>query len=140
MKVKNLECINCFKQNYELEYYLVWVKDQRYRIAMTRLRLSSHNLAIETGRHAKPKVPPHMRLCRRCNTQCIDDEIHFLLVCSMFMRERQQMLRDITCFETNFHDLSLQDKFIKLLNCNETSIILQIGKYIYSCFQLIKQQ
>ena len=52
-----LRCYKLFKVEYGMEPYLIHIKDSKYSTALTRLRLSSHNLAIETGRHAKPKEP-----------------------------------------------------------------------------------
>ena len=50
---------------------------EHHRIAMTRLRLGSHYLRIETGRWAR--IPPERRSCS-CQTG-IQDEYHVLLQC-----------------------------------------------------------
>ena len=77
-----------FKDTCHTEPYLWVVKDARFRIPMYtyyRFRLSSHNLAIEVGdTHARPKIPRNERLCIKCNLRCVEDEIHFLLVCSKY--------------------------------------------------------
>ena len=39
-----------------LEKYLILVKNTKRRIALSRLRLSNHNLMIEKGRHLRPQV------------------------------------------------------------------------------------
>ena len=49
------------------------------RIALTRLRLSAHNLAIETGMY-HPRIERHRH--RQCNQQLVEDECHFTLVCA----------------------------------------------------------
>ena len=46
---------------------------------IARFRMSSHTLAIETGRHAKPKIAKEERKCRYCNLDDVEDEEHFLL-------------------------------------------------------------
>ena len=43
--------------NYKSEDYLHQVTNTRYRIALTKLRLSNHKLAIETGRYSRPFNP-----------------------------------------------------------------------------------
>ena len=50
-------------------------------VAMARFRTSCHSLAIETGRHRKPPIPPEQRLCVYCNSGKVDDEVHFLIEC-----------------------------------------------------------
>ena len=49
------------------------------RRAITKLRISSHRLKIETGRYLKLEV--NKRLCNKCDLNKIEDEIHFLLEC-----------------------------------------------------------
>ena len=45
---------------------------------MTRLRVSTHNLEIETRRWHKPnKIPRNDRKYKRCNT--LEDEFHFII-------------------------------------------------------------
>ena len=55
----------------------MYINVSKYRIA-SRLRLSSHHLAIKTGRHAKPKIPIEQRFCTS-RLDKIDDEYTFLL-------------------------------------------------------------
>ena len=43
---------------------------------------SNHDLLIEKGRHSKPKIPREERICNLCNSNEIEDEIHFLFHCS----------------------------------------------------------
>ena len=50
----------------------------KHRQALTRLRLCSHSLTIETGRHKK--IPPGERTCPLCKTG-VEDEVHFLIKC-----------------------------------------------------------
>ena len=56
--------------------YLNNVNIRKYRFALTRLRVSSHRLDIETGRWHKPnKIPRNDRKCQLCNS--LEDEFHF---------------------------------------------------------------
>ncbi|ELU10817.1 hypothetical protein CAPTEDRAFT_200258 [Capitella teleta] len=52
------------------------------RRALTKFRLSSHNLAIERGRWSR--TPRHERLCTDCDLNAIQDEEHVLSVCPRF--------------------------------------------------------
>ena len=50
--------------------------------SMARLRLSSHALRVELGRHARPRVAFQDRKCTRCTAgDSVDDEYHLLLEC-----------------------------------------------------------
>ena len=53
------------KSNYLLETYLSQVKDLNKRVAVTKLRLSAHNLPGEIGRYSN--TPKKNRLCTLCN-------------------------------------------------------------------------
>ena len=44
--------------NYKCEDYLHQVTNTRHRIALTKLRLSNHKLAIETGLYSRPFKKP----------------------------------------------------------------------------------
>jgi len=76
-----------FKEENKLEKYLYCIQTKRFRIALTKLRLSSHDLAIERGRHVH--VPRNERYCRNCTKQTIENEYHFLLVCPKFASLRR---------------------------------------------------
>ena len=59
----------------------------KQRHALTRLRLSSHPLHIETGRHNN--TAREERLCPLCKNG-IEDEMHFLLQCTKYADLRNQ--------------------------------------------------
>ena len=62
--------------------------DDQDRITITRWRLSSHKLRIETARRMRPKPPREERLCIICNV--MEDEDHALFKCTahIFIRHR----------------------------------------------------
>ena len=63
--------------NCKCEDYLHQVTNTRHRIALTKLRLSNHKLAIETGRYSRPSKKPAERTCPICKIE-MEDEYHFL--------------------------------------------------------------
>ena len=80
---KKLRTYAKFKDNFEFEKYLCVLKDVSVRKSFTRLRISAHNLPIETGRHKRPtKTPPDQRFCSSCSE--IGNECHYILTCSKF--------------------------------------------------------
>ena len=86
-----LRTYKLFKNVYRMEPYLRFVKNYHHRIAMSRLRCSSHMLEIERGRHSNPVVPSHERLCPVCGV--LENEIHFLLFCKCNESLRQKIFQ-----------------------------------------------
>jgi len=68
--------------NFTLQYYLVKCLPTRYRKYITNICLSSHNLAIETGRYNS--VRDRNRLCFICPLE-IEEEFHFVLKCPLYI-------------------------------------------------------
>ena len=98
------------KFEHSLEEYLFYIPDTRRMKALSRLRMSSH---IERGRHVKPqKLPLEQRICQRCTSNSIDDEIHFLITCSYFATQRTSLLAESKLLNSEFDSLSNDDKFI----------------------------
>ena len=66
--------------NFELQAYLKFVNINKYKVALTKLRLSSHRLCFETGRWTN--IPRENRLCTACNK--LEDEFHLLFECQLY--------------------------------------------------------
>ena len=67
------------KYTFMPEPYLFF-KIPKFRHAISRLRLCSHHLEIETGRYAGPLTPANQRFCAACLGK-VGDEYHFLTEC-----------------------------------------------------------
>ena len=78
--------------DFRFQPYLDTLTINKYRNSFSRLRTSSHRLAIETGRWAKPISKP---ICERVCFSCklIEDEFHFILECNIYTEVRQQYIR-----------------------------------------------
>ena len=55
---------------------------------MTKLRLSNHRLAIETGRYLRPYKKPNERICPLCKKEA-EDEKYFLVSCPGYQEKRK---------------------------------------------------
>ena len=73
-------------ENYECEDYLRQVTNIRHWITLTKLRLSNHKLAIETGRYVRPYKKPEEGICPTCKKD-VEDEIHFLTLCPAYQEK-----------------------------------------------------
>ena len=90
-KLRTFGMIKC---SIGLEKYLKKVKKNlKHRISLSRLRLSSHRLMIETGRHKK--IAASERFCSFCQTQ-IEDEIHFVIKCQIYDALRKPLVEACT--------------------------------------------
>ena len=77
------------KESITLEKYLLFLPF-KYRKALTKFRMSNHNLPIETGRHRG--IPREKRICPICNLNSVGDEFHYITQCPYFQTKRKQYL------------------------------------------------
>ena len=102
----------CFKS----EPYLDQVQNRNQRAFLTRMRVSSHQLHIETGRYTRPvPTPIKDRVCQYCPDKVVDDEAHFILSCNTFKMKRQCFLNKLASIAPNFLGLSDKQKLAVIL-------------------------
>ena len=78
--------------NFEHQLYLEALNVKIFRVAMTKLRVSSHRLEIEVGRCARSnRTHIDERKCRYCNK--LEDEFHFLLECTLYVELRKKYIK-----------------------------------------------
>lgn len=112
-----------FKHNFESEKYLTVLSENKYRVALSRFRTSSHNLSIETGRY--DSTPREQRICKSCNMNKIEDEYHFLLVCPNYRQLRMKYLKPYFCHWPSLY------KFEILMSSTSKKSICNLAKLIY---------
>ena len=116
-----------FKEEFIFEEYLN-INEAKYRIALSQLRLSSHQLEIEKGRHHNPKsIPIEKRLCKFCNQNAIEDEFHFLLECSQYADLRKTLFNSLK--DTILFPKSSKHIFKTIMNSN-TSNARKVGNFL----------
>ena len=106
-------------------------KDMHFRKALTKLRLSNHNLRIEKGRHEK--IDKKERFCTFCANK-IEDEKHFLMSCTTYKNQRGDLMDVANRIVNRFSSLDIQEKFITILT--NPDLALYTARYIYQCFEL----
>ena len=113
-----------------MEPYLKQIKKAKLRRSLTALRISAHRLEIETGRYAgknKDFVKREERLCSLCAVNGIEvmgDEIHAVLVCPKFDKDRQKTISMLSQRYPNFMGLSDHNKLMFMMTCEDESIQL----------------
>ena len=95
------------------ENYLSEIKSIKERTALTKFRLSNHQLMIEKGRHRD--LDRAERFCPFC-PKSIEDEIHFLLNCKTYQHLRCEFLEIIKKYVPHFLLQSDVQNFCSLIN------------------------
>ena len=102
MEINNssrLRLYSKYKENNEQEMYLNLIQNKTYMQTLSRFRLSSHQLEIDTGRHIGSDRD--QRLCRKCKIRMIEDEYHFLLTCPLYNDLRTKYFSRYFCHWPN---------------------------------------
>ena len=84
-----------------METYLETIHVNEFRVSLCKLRLSSHDLAIEKGRHNN--INRENRLCRYCNMNVIENELHFLFVYPKYRHLSIKYFKPIFCESRFLH-------------------------------------
>ena len=90
--LRKMRTYRLLKKSWALEDYLLTITDIKDRIALTKLRLSNHNLSIEKGRHQDLHL--YDRTCPFC-PEHIENELHFLIKCPTYESLRRRLLDDV---------------------------------------------
>ena len=113
-----LQSYRRYKDSIKFENYLDSILKDKFRIALTRFRLSSHHFAIETGRFQN--IPRDERFCTNCKT-IIENEYHFLLACPLYRDLRQKYLKPYFCRWPTLH------KFDQLMSTTSSKYTLNLA-------------
>jgi hypothetical protein len=77
--------------------YLLVAKGYRPgTVLRTKLRGGTNALRVSQGRHQKPKLERHERICLVCNSGHVEDEAHFVMTCTALEKPRARMWDSIT--------------------------------------------
>ena len=101
---------------------------KKYRKALSKIRLSSHDLNIKTGRHRH--IERSERKCLVCDTNDIEDEFHFILTCPLYENIRKVYIK------MYFYRNPSMYKFIQLLKNENMTHLKNLAKYIIEAFKL----
>ena len=112
-----------YKHEFACEKYLDFITEKKYKVALTRFRLSSHELQIERARYEN--IPRDERLCKCCKMSKTESEYHFLLVCPLYAVLRRRFFKPYFCHWPNLN------KFDKLMMSSSKQLKLNIAKFIF---------
>ena len=154
-----LRTYRTLKSSFTREPYIDLIRNRNQRCFLSRLRVSSHTLRIELGRHTRPVTPIDQRTCQYCcpgpppwsgpaPPSCPprlpaasappappDTEFHFLVQCTMFTADRNCLFKKFELLIPHFANLSLEGKF-KTLLCPTTAITTKlVNRFIKNMFK-----
>ncbi len=132
---KKLDLYSELKESFDPEPYLSHIRIFQHRKAYSRLRISSHNLLIETGRYND--TAREKRICKCCKQSVIESEFHFLMQCELYNQERNDTFQQLnTVNPTGWNNCRLMwDKFIYILQLKEKDIMPYVASFIFKCFE-----
>lgn len=116
------------KDTFEFENYLQMPK--HLRIAISKIRMSSHLFLIERGRWLN--IERQERKCQIC--QSIEDEYHLLVECPRFRDERKDYL------PTYLKERPSMFNFVKFLKSKDESQIRLLGYLSYKLQKEYKKE
>ena len=123
----NVTEIFIFKESFEYKRYLE-VLNSKERNVLSRFRCCGHNLMIEKGRHLN--IHRSLRLCQFCNSNVIEDEYHFLLVCPFDRDLRRKFFKSYYFSWLNVH------KFNLLMQTKSPITLKKLAKYLIEAFEM----
>ena len=136
-----LRIYRIFKTKLRLEKYLSASTNYEGRVLLTNLRSGTNKLEIERGRWKNLKE--ELRVCTHCNLRHVENEYHFLVLCSKYEALRQslfQKISDISADKWNLNNLGLHTQFLLLINgtgdSHEMQVFSAVQSFIYRAFKL----
>ncbi|XP_062582329.1 uncharacterized protein LOC134244070 [Saccostrea cucullata] len=139
-KIFGSEKLDLFKKVYsgKRSPYVDLLKKRSERSSLSKIRLSAHKLAIESGRYIS--TSRNERYCNVCNTGVIEDEIHFLFHCNSYSKLRYAFFSNIYNITKKNINLSNEKYMLQLcINSNIQKVLKVTVKFIRDCFDLRSQ-
>ena len=121
-----------YKTEFNTKFYSDCINLPKYRIPVSKIRASSHDLEIERGRYTRSKLDQNQRLCSTCLE--VEDEEHFVTRCRVNINERQSLFTKISSEDPTFMHLDNREKLIFLMSCKDRQIITWFGKFLHKSF------
>ena len=114
--------------NFALQTYLCKPINPIYMKYISKFRLSSHLLKIESGRFVNELRS--QRICDKCSLNDIEDEFHFILVCPAYRILRVKYIKQCYYLRPSVF------KLIQLLSTNNVSELCKLGKFLFEAYKL----
>ena len=100
------------------------VVPRKLRIYLTKLRASVLPVRIQTGRYNRNKLLREERRCLFCNQVDIEDEFHFVCVCTCFTEIRKKYIKKCNIIHPSVF------KYCNMLQSSNTHLLSNLAKYV----------
>ena len=107
--------------------YLTAIKNNNLRIALSKLRLGSHNFMVERGRWARPILDYPRRKCKECDE--LEDEFHIFFECVRYGPLRKKYLPS---YLLNRPSMA---KFIDFLHTASGDDLMKLAIFLFKVFK-----
>ncbi len=81
------------------------------------------------------KLESSKRICKLCNSNNVEYEIHFLFECQAFSPKCIDLLNEVRPYIKELSSSIKISKSCKIMRSNEYEVINSLGKYVYTCFK-----
>ena len=124
----------CFKREGYLTTY-----NYKFRNAVTKMRISAHNLPIETGRYTK--TPREGRVCPLCKCG-VGNELHYLLECTNpnLISSRNEIINQIKGKDPEFVNLNKDGQIKYILNRDTQDQVKNTGLLCFKMLKIFKEE
>ena len=129
-RINNSSRANFYKtiMQFRFQPHLENINVYKYIQALSKLRVSSHRLAIESGTWARPtRIPIGERKCVNCNI--LEDEFHFVIECIMYTDLR------IKYIPKYYWERPSMNKFVALVNTTSIKLLRNFSVYVCQAFK-----
>ena len=104
---------------------------------LLKLGTSNHSLYVETGRYTSPKSPREERICKYCDKNEVEDEIHLVDSCGPYLNLRDTFLKKLhSVFDIN-NSKSSSFTF-QILSSSNTKAQYYLAQFVSKCFTIRK--
>ena len=133
-----------FKNEWDREQYLSIVDNYKCTL-LTRFRIGICPLRIETGRYegGNKRIPVIQRVCLCCNSNQIENEVHFMIECTCYSIIRSaffnRIMSEMTLVGQNYihtKNLHAKELFVYIMKSTNKTIILALADFIYEASEI----
>ena len=108
--------------HFQIQFYLTKPLSYSIKQILSKYRMQAHSLNIESGRyHATPRG---QRICTVCNSNDVEDEMHFILLCPAYADLRTVFLKQYYYRHPSVY------KLVELFSCKNVKTLRKLGKYL----------
>lgn len=66
---------------------------------------------------------------------CVEDEIHSLIECPLYITDRYEFFEEINKNNKNFYSLSNKEKFLWIMSNENDRLLTRLGNFLISIFK-----